>query len=94
MLSYAFLGLSDKEVLRAFRELLSLNPNDRSTRYAAWFEASKANLESSVANSISTAMKLDLTNAVQRQLLCDVCVARLSSSHTCINSLICHIDHV
>lgn len=74
MLSYAFLGLSDKEVLSAFSDLLALNPNDRSTRYATWFKASKANLESSVANSISTAMKLDLTNAVQRKLLCDVYV--------------------
>jgi hypothetical protein len=74
MLSYAYSGLSNSEVLHAFKTLLALSPNARGERYKVWFEGTRSDIETQVASSISTAVQLDLTNAMQSQVLCDVYV--------------------
>jgi hypothetical protein len=91
MLSYAYSGLADNEVLDAFKTLLALSPNDRGERYRVWFEGSQADIKPpEVASSISTAMQLDLTNAVQSQVLCAVYVLpTMHSNGVCVCVCVC-----
>jgi hypothetical protein len=68
-LSYYFDGLSDAEVAQAFRALLTLGPSEQAARYAAWFDASAPGMGDDAA-SIDAVAKLDLSNVLQRALLC------------------------
>ena len=69
-LSYALGGLTDEEVLQGFEALEALNPVARAKEYAAWFAASAPGLGAAEAESISEAVKLDLTSVAQKRLLC------------------------
>jgi hypothetical protein len=72
LLSYYFDGLSDGEVVQAFRALLTLGPSEQIARYTAWFDASAPGMDApgDDAASIDAVAKLDLSNVLQRALLC------------------------
>eukprot|EP00037_Helgoeca_nana_P031742 m.409107 g.409107 ORF g.409107 m.409107 type:complete len:3050 (+) comp28456_c0_seq1:346-9495(+) len=69
-LAYAYSGLSDDEVLEAFRTLADLNPIEKRGQYDTWLEAAGGVLTLSEKETIRTADKIDLTNVQQRRLLC------------------------
>eukprot|EP00035_Acanthoeca_spectabilis_P000997 m.76812 g.76812 ORF g.76812 m.76812 type:complete len:2981 (+) comp10556_c0_seq1:218-9160(+) len=70
-LSYAYGGLTDDEVLEAFEILADLTPTVQENQYKAWFAASaKDVLNERDQGSIRTEMNIDLTNVLQKRLLC------------------------
>jgi hypothetical protein len=71
-LSYYYTGLSDAEVLQAFRTLLSLGDTEQRVRYAEWHAAAAPGMEAAEAASVDGVRKLDLSNVLQRALLCRV----------------------
>ena len=70
--SYYYSGLSDAEVLDAFTTLLSLGETEQAARYDEWHAASATGMSPSDARSVDGVRKLDLSNVLQRALLCRV----------------------
>ena len=68
--SYYYSGLSDDEVLDAFTTLLSLGETEQAARYNEWHSASAPGMAPSDAASVDGVRKLDLSNVLQRALLC------------------------
>ena len=68
--SYYYSGLSDAEVLDAFTTLLTLGETEQAARYDEWHAASAPGMVPAEAASVDGVRKLDLSNVLQRALLC------------------------
>ena len=68
-LAYYYDGLSLAEVRQAFEQLLQLGPNAQDALYREWFAAGAPGLRPEDRGKIDSVLKVDLSNALQLELL-------------------------
>jgi hypothetical protein len=69
MLSHYYDGLSETQTLQTFAALLQHGRSAQADLYESWLRLSRPSMSDDDCASVDSALKLDLSNALQRQLL-------------------------